>query len=354
MTPVNRLVMAAALSLVVSCVLDEPIDEPSTSVIEQEGRKLQGRKLQGRKLQGQNLQGVALENLSFVGFRYAGATLDGAALTDLRVVKGELFAERDGVTVRGTALANARIYGDATDGIAMVEVEYRIATITPELGSHDPTNTGNTFLYRIQQFATGAWVDACDPDEDGRYASIPIAMTWNDTGDRIPSTAHFTFGCTSAAVGKCYRWGYRPWLTGYGGADFSAMHQTCTRAARADYCGDGRSHTEDGTSINIWDRLPAPGPIQKHGLLPPLGYVFEAGWNTDGAVCLGRSRWLVNDLLNLEVANLCPGKLIAPTILGGLVIGGTVCDTVNAVLQHDPDATIFNQSSLLNLDLGLF
>ena len=52
---------------------------------------------------------------------------------------------------------------------------------------------------------------------------------------------------------------------------------------------------------------------------------------------------------NLEIANVCPDQLIAPTILGGLVLGGTVCDTVNAVLQHDPEALIFNQSSILNL-----
>jgi hypothetical protein len=345
---VKTLVTATTAFSLLGCVIDEP-EQPSTSVVEQEGRKVQGRKVQGRKVQGRTVQGVDLESFSLLGFRYANATLDGAPLANLRVEKGELVAERDGVTVRGTALAGARILGDATDGVQQVEVEYRVTTVQTELAAHDPTSTGNTFLYRIEQFATDTWIDACDPDEDGRYAAIPVAMTWNGTVDRVPSTTHFTFGCTSAAIGKCYRWGYRPWLTGYGGADFSALHQTCLRVARADYCGDGNTFTEDGTSINIWDRLPAPGPIQQHGLLPPLGYVFEAGWNTQGAVCLSRSRWLVNDLLNLQIANVCPDQLIAPTILGGLVLGGTVCDTVNAVLQHDPDALIFNQSSILNL-----
>jgi hypothetical protein len=342
-------IIAITMSVsLMGCVIEDP-EEPSTSTIEQEGRKQQGRKQQGRKQQGRNMQGVDLEGRSLLGFRYATATLDGAALANLRVEKGELVAERDGVTVRGATLTGARINGDATNGTDLAEVQYRIASIQPELSAHDPTSTGNTFLYRIEQFATDAWVDACDPDEDGRHAAIPVAMTWNDTADRVPSSTHFTFGCTSAAIGKCYRWGYRPWLTGYGGADFSALHQTCTRTARADYCGDGRSFTQDGTSINIWDRLPAPGPIQKHGLLPPLGFIFEAGWNPDGAVCVSRSRWLVNDLLNLELANLCPDRLIPPTILGGLVLGGAVCDTVSAVLQQDPDALIFNQSSILNL-----
>lgn len=338
--------MAATAFSVMGCAVD---DFEQTSVVEQEGRKLQGRKLQGRKLQGRTLQGVDLANLSLLGFRFADATLDGAALANLRVVKGELLAERNGVTVRGATLAGARIYGDASDGTQLVEVEYRIASVGAELAANDPTNTGNTFLYRIEQFATDSWVDACDPDDDGRQAAIPVAMTWSDAADRVPSTTHFTFGCTSAAIGKCYRWGYRPWLTGYGGADFSALHQTCTRAARADYCGDGTSFTQDNTMINIWDRLPAPGPIQKQGLLPPLGFIFEAGWNTEGAVCLSRARWLVDGLLNLQVANVCPDRLIPPTILGGIVVGGAVCDTVSAVLQQDPDALIFNQSSILNL-----
>jgi hypothetical protein len=344
---VKTLVIAMMALSLVGCVLDEP--DPSTSSVEQEGRKLQGRKLQGRKLQGRNLQGVELDSLSLIGFRYANATLDGVALDNLRVEKGELAAERDGVTLRGGALAGALIYGDATDGTQLVEVDYRIVSVTPELAANDPTNTGNTFLYRIEQFATDTWVDACDPDDDGRQAAIPVAMTWNGTADRVPSTTHFTFGCTSAAIAKCYRWGYRPWLTGYGGADFSALHQTCTRAARADYCGDGRSFTQDGTMINVWDRLPPPGPIQKSGLLPPLGFTFEAGWNTDGAVCLSRSRWLVDNVLHLQIANACPDHLIPPTILGGLVIGGAVCDTVATVLQQDPEALIFNQSSILNL-----
>ncbi len=77
---------------------------------------------------------------------------------------------------------------------------------------------------------------------------------------------------------------------------------------------------------------------------PPLGMIFEAGWNTGGAVCLSRARWLLDDTL----ANLCPDRLVAPGLLGG-VLGGTVCDTVSDVLGYDADAKMFNESYLLNL-----
>src|SRR5678815_5264127 len=111
----------------------------------------------------------------------------------------------------------------------------------------------------------------------------------------------FTLGCTTGVIAKCYRWGYRPWVNGYG--DLVAMHWTCTRLARADYCGDGTPHTHDGTKINVWDTLPRP--IESHGgLLPPAGMLFEAGWNTGGAVCLSRARWMLDDANAL--AALCP------------------------------------------------
>ena len=216
-----------------------------------------------------------------------------------------------------------------------------MASETTESAAYDPTNTGSTYLYTVEQQRpdTGAWQPACEPDSDGQRVAIAMTGSWNASGDRIESSTLFTLGCTTGVIAKCYRWGYRPWLTGYG-TNMADMHWTCTRVARADYCGNGVPHTRDGTWINVWDRLPAPGPIQKHGLLPPLGMLFEAGWNTGGAVCLSRARWLVDD----TVAQLCPERLVAPSLLGG-----TVCDTTAQVLGYDPDAKLFNESYLLGL-----
>ncbi len=77
--------------------------------------------------------------------------------------------------------------------------------------------------------------------------------------------------------------------------------------------------------------------------------VFEAGWDTAGAVCVSHARWLLEGQL---LANLCPAKLVPPGLLGA-----TVCDTVAGVLGYDADAKIFEDSyvnvHLLNLDLHL-
>ena len=63
-------------------------------------------------------------------------------------------------------------------------------------------------------------------------------------------------------------------------------HQACTRALRADSCGNGRSNTLDGTPINILDRLDPP--VRPNYIDVRL---FEGAWTKDGAVCLSHLRW---------------------------------------------------------------
>jgi hypothetical protein len=221
---------------------------------------------------------------------------------------------------------------------------HRITSVMPELASYDPTHTGSTYLYTVERWDadSAAWQPACAPDADGRRVAIPLAGTWDDHGNRIESTTLFTLGCTAGVIAKCYRWGYRPWLTGYA-ADMTTMHWTCTRMARADYCGDGTSHTVDGTWINMWDTLPAPGPIQHHGLLPPLGMIFEGGWGPQGAICLSHARWLSS--LGSLLVNACPNRLIP------LSLGGLACNTILDAVVFHPNVKMFNES-YLNIDLG--
>lgn len=307
-----------------------------------------GTNQQGAQLQGTSLQGTTLQDTTMLGFQFDGATLGGGALVNLRVQQGELVAEQNQVTLHGASLINTHLYAQVRNLGASPPVtalvEYRITNVVPEDAGYDPTHTGSTFLYTLEQWAadSSSWQPACPVDLDGRRAAIPLAATWDEHGDRIDSTSLFTFGCTTGVIAKCYRWGYRPWVTGYG--DLAAMHWSCTRLARADYCGNGVSNTQDGTWVNVWDTLPAPGPIQQHGggllQLPPLGMVFEAGWNTHGAVCLSHARWLLSEDV---LAAMCPDRLIPPSL------GGLTCDTVEALLAQDPNVQLFNESFLLNL-----
>jgi hypothetical protein len=316
--------------------------EPSstlTSTTYQPGMGMQGMGMQGMSLQGMGMQGMNLQ-----GILFSGATLSGDPLSGVRVERGEVVAAHGSTTLRGTGLVGAifqaQVRNVAVTPPATAILHYRVAAIQPELSAYDPTNTGHTFLYTLEQWVddTASWQPACPADTDGRNVAIPLAAIWDEHGDRSESSTMFTFGCTTGVIAKCYRWGYRPWVTGYG--DLTTMHWTCTRMARADYCGNGVPHTRDGTTINMWDTLPPPGPIQRHGgLLPPFGMTFEAGWDTGGAVCLSHARWLLDD--GGLLASLCPDRLVPPGALGA-----TVCDTAAAALGYDPDTKLFNESYL--------
>jgi hypothetical protein len=318
-----------------ACEVDQTSSTEQSSIV-----------LQGRELQGISMQGTMLQGMTMQGIRLGDATLAGAVLSNVRVERGELVAMRGSTTLRGTALVGAHVHAqvrnlDVTPPTNAV-AEYRITAITPEVSKYDPTRTGNTFLYTIEQLNAddNTWQLACPADTDGRNVAIPLAAIWDEHGNRIESSSLFTFGCTTGVIAKCYRWGYRPWVTGFG--DLVPMHQTCTRLARADYCGVGVPHTHEGTEVNVWDNLPSPGPIQRHGGLlglPPLGMLFEAGWNTEGAVCLSHSRWILDD--GLGIAAVCPDRLVPPGLLGE-----TVCDTLSEVLGLDSNARMFDETNL--------
>ena len=291
--------------------------------------------------QGQQLQGLAGQGAAAVGtatterpiyHRYDGWWND-RWLSSARIEKGELKVSGPKGTLAGAALSGTWIPAD--------DAGNRVWTVVRSV-SQDPTYAdGSTWLYFIDVYnsSNGTLSPLCAADANGVAAAIPVAATFDGAGNRVESTAQFSFGCTRGVIAKCYRWGYRPWLADASGSslEFSNLHWACTRLARADYCGDGRTWTQNGTRINIWDTAPAPGPFQLHGPSDPT-FFFEAGWNTKGAVCLSKQRWAT---LNPQIAQNCPSKLVAP---GASTSAGTVCDTPEQAALFDSSTQLFNES----------
>jgi len=168
---------------------------------------------------------------------------------------------------------------------------------------HDPHEPGIT-LYQLSNPSADdptKWVNACDPDPDGKQLGFHMSGTWTNTGDHLHSDHAFSITCTSGAEGKCVRFGYKPWQQLASGVSLWDLHQACTRLLRADYCGDDASHTKNGTRPDIFDRV----GIQHDE--PDPGMSFEAAWAKDGAVCVRRTR--VGDPPSLDVlAKECPGR----------------------------------------------
>ena len=156
-----------------------------------------------------------------------------------------------------------------------------------------------TILYRDR--VSEQWQNYCQPDRDNVAKAIPLSGSWDRTG-KHHENGRITFACTNGVLAKCVRFGYKPWKT-VQGRSLRDFHQACTRMVRADYCGNGRAHTKDGTAIDIYDRL----SIQTR--TPQSGMILEAAWSPDGAVFIDRTRW-PESLAQIEQE--CPDRLKSP------------------------------------------
>ena len=111
--------------------------------------------------------------------------------------------------------------------------------------------------------------------------------------------------------------------------------------ARADYCGNGQSHTHQDTTIDMYDRL---GMIQRTTEASeewdPAKAAFEAAWAPDGATCLARTR----DGRALEtILQECPNRFQKGAVAE--LDGGERC-TVRRVDVHPGSALLRNLSAM--------
>lgn len=239
----------------------------------QESRVWQGRVWQGRVWQGTVTAATTV----------TAARLGGQPVESLHLEGTALVGRVGGVEKRGADLVGATLVQREADG-ALFDT-----TVTQV--ERDPADaSGETLLYSLTAVnpSTGAVESFCQADSAGAAQAIPVSGSWDETGAHTPSSSVITFGCTRGVIAKCIRWGYKPWKQ-VAGRSLQDYHQACTRMARADYCGDGVTHTEEGTEIDAYDDL----GIQQRtplNLLSPM--LFEAAWSPQGAYCIQKERWL--------------------------------------------------------------
>ena len=191
--------------------------------------------------------------------------------------------------------------------------------VTIESVEEDPLSVGgDVFLHRfVVKDESGNTREFCTPDPQGRSLGFPVP---NGKGG-------FELTCTSGAVGKCIRWGYRFWEEKPAGPPLRALHRACIHMTRADYGGDGSTFTRDGTLIDFCDRF----GIQTCEWDRPLP--FEAAWGVEGAVCVARPR--IADLVSLDGLAARYPRLTA-------MLGPMACTRESA--EGDPAALLFNRS----------
>ena len=175
------------------------------------------------------------------------------------------------------------------EGDACSRWTFRVASAAPDDTENTMPEHGSnrdTWLYRVEHTAvpepgapeTQGWQDAC-ADEPGGGMGLFVDGRWDSDG--AWRADGYTFSCARGVIAKCVRsWGYKPWktlTTDHGHVSLHPLHLACTRAARADYCGDGTPHTREGVLIGMSDG---------HGFNPRAGRAHdtEATFDQHGAL----------------------------------------------------------------------
>ena len=160
-------------------------------------------------------------------------------------------------------------------------------------GAEPSAEDAGMVFYRIEAWNAVAqeWENPCvavDRVPDPR--ALAVSGVWDSSGAHADAPGKLTFACENGAITKCILWGYKPWAAREG-RSLADLHQACTRLARADYCGNGRNHTHEDTTIDIYDRF---GLLERATETSrewdPTKASFEAAWAPDGATCLSRTR----------------------------------------------------------------
>jgi ADYC domain/Pentapeptide repeats (8 copies) len=253
---------------------------------------LNGVSLNGTTLNGVNFNGVSLNGVSLNGVQLNGAVIDGVAVPQLLELRGaELVAfPAGGGMLGGEDLEGTALTGELSNGGAL---QLEIADVAP---TADP----EIYEYAVIYWDGTSWANLCGESNGTPVRALALAGAWDPSsgtptgGDHIDDPDIFTFACKSAVVAKCVGLGYAPWraITECVDSDCHTvpmrdMHQACTRMMRADYCGDGTPHTQNGTAINVWDNF----DVQVPDVVLPVTWNDEAEWSPNGALCIEQVRW---------------------------------------------------------------
>jgi hypothetical protein len=207
----------------------------------------------------------------------AGLTLGAAAqpaqpdtLRQFGIERGDFRAEfSSGRILRGADLVGAELR-ILQEGQPMT---LRIEAAEADNGPH----AGDVWLFHLTfAGADGTRQDYCLPDPEGRSRAIPYPKPDEPQG--------FAITCSAGAIGKCLRFGYRPWAQAPDGRSLAPYFLACVNMVRAAYGAPERGWTRDGMLIDFWD----DAGLHEPGDDPEL--LFEAGWAPDGALCVAHTR----------------------------------------------------------------
>ena len=245
----------------------------------------QGTLLWGTKQQWDTRKAAGEQSSVLVAADLAAVSQAKEGVKALRLEGGRLVAATEtGAPAADQGLAGVVLQGLASDG---QPVEVALCGVEPS------AEDASMAWYRIEAWNPVAqeWENPCVAT--GRVPNprvLAVGGVWDERGAHHDVAGKVTFACENGVISKCAAWGYQPWAS-RDGRSLAEAHQACTRMARADYCGNGQSHTREGTMIEYYDSL----GVSRRATEATAGWnparaSFEAAWAADGAACLARTR----------------------------------------------------------------
>lgn len=144
----------------------------------------------------------------------------------------------------------------------------------------------------------------------------------------------------AGSIGKCLRWAsgsFNP-QTKPGTDD---LFRSCVRAVRADYCGDGETHTAPGEIISLSTQAPAGGQAM---------FCPEAAWTRDSALCVWEPRLGLILTRKNRIRDQCLRRIISNTVISnGVDFYCTAASTGGAMLYSTFDAGVSTPCDNLRL-----
>lgn len=283
---------------------EESVSEAGNEIIIGNGDRLSGLVLSGAMANGALLNGVQFAGMTLSGEAISNVSVDGTAL------RGTLPS---GQIISGTDFIGARMTGNLSDGTNVTMV---ILDIAP---SSDPEILFYNMAYEAPD---GSHTPVCGTDENGAdILGYPLSGRWDHSvgtatgGSHIDDTVRFGIACRGAAIAKCVELGFKPWSetqecnasNDCHTVSLKDLHQACTRMIRADYCGDGASHTSVGTEVDTFDAF----GLQSED---SVSWNLEAEWTQAGAQCVLQTRWVSSNYGDVAayMQAHCPSRYTPP------------------------------------------
>lgn len=195
--------------------------------------------------------------------------------------------------------------------------------------------------------------------------AYPLGGRWRRDGEVHEAVStDVTWACRGDGVAaKAVDWGFVPGAGPATSADWQS-HQAAVRVGRADYCGDGQTHTFKNSLIELYDSnpstidaiVPSDPVITTAPSLPVSAnsYVLEAAWQADAQgpggttpsvpLCLSRLRWQT-----FPLGNRCGGALKDPRV----DVDGVYCEDWTLYDDLVSAGAILVNRSQIN-DVGLY